>query len=142
MINWLPLSHRKGIPQARYVYRDVEWCSGAFFHRTEESCYDERVGLDLKDGDVILLSTHWDNIRPATIAHEFRHLSQHYSLCLPQIGQPVPTQSDGTYETWEKEIRRFFRRQPWEMDALRYELRHAPDETSEEMWLVTMGLKT
>lgn len=134
MFEWLPLSDRKTMPTPRVVYLDLAWCGGYYAGRTTTHCLDDFGSwLDRKDGDIIVLSTHWGDPRPGVIAHEHRHLQQHYVKSLPQIGLCKGTNDDGTLGTWEREIRTFFRTQPWEMDALRYERRIAPDEVSESM---------
>jgi hypothetical protein len=86
--------------------------------------------MDLRDGDIIMVSTHWGDPHPGVIAHEHRHFQQHYLTSLPRIGRIEPFQQSDT-EGWERAIVEFYTRQPWEMDALSYQHRIAPGETSE-----------
>lgn len=134
-LSWLPMSDRKGLPMPRVVFRDIAWASGAFFCRMAERCFDKELDADRNDGDVLVISTHWGQPSASTIAHEHRHFQQYYCLGLPQCGvvQPFQMMGDGE-EDWRAGIRRFYRAQPWEMDALRYAMRIHRDEKCECEW--------
>ncbi len=126
-LNWLPLSDRKTLATPHVVMVD-EPNAGGFYSPRGQSCRDSSVPT-LGERDIIAVSTHWDDSRIAsTLAHEFRHLQQHYLPSLPRI-RAAPW-LDWNVD-WEKQLRLFYRGRPWEMDALRYERRHAKDDANE-----------
>lgn len=141
MFGWLPLSDRKGLPTPRVLFRHMDWCSGCFVARTHDRFIEDWLDIDRSEGDVIVLSTAYDDIDPSVIAHEHRHFQQHYFQSLPRLGACIPFDpGDGSLEAWNVGIRNFYRSQPWEMDALRYELRIAKTEKSESQRLAVMGM--
>ena len=116
--SWLPLSDRKNIPQVKVVYE--EYCgqnySGYYYFNT--------IVIALHPGEC-------HNFVASTIAHEFRHhiqrvLNQH---SVPAI--PVPEDIETNYN---KAIRRYFRYNISEMDALVYQNKIIKAHTP-EYWL-------
>lgn len=140
MFDWLPLSDRKTLPTPRVVFVDLPAWGGYFACRTVERCIDDVTDIDRRDGDLIVLSTHWGDPRPGVLAHEHRHFQQHYLPCLPLMrGGQSGFDFGNTLESWNRTIRRYFVTQPWELDALRYERRLAPDSVNEAMVRATRG---
>ena len=123
--NWLPNSIRKGLQTPRLVLLDATWCGGAYWRRTDYRCVPKSFGLDLdlKEGAVIGLCASRD---PGTLAHEYRHHWQIESGY--KFGESVWQQASP--EAYKTSIIRYFRSYWWEMDALRFQLKHAPDDLS------------
>lgn len=134
-LQWLPLSDRKTLPTVRIAYVDIEFAGGLFACRTDGRCLLQDLGLDIdrRDGDVIVLSTHWGDPHASTIAHEHRHFQQHYFPRLPRLGmvQPFDNGGDITIGGWRRGISQFYKRQRWEMDALLYSARISRDDSVE-----------
>lgn len=127
--NWLPNSLRKGLQTPRLVLLDDTWCGAAYWRRTSARCLLESFGvdMDLKEGAVIALCASKD---PGSLAHEYRHHWQIESGY--KFGQSVWQQASA--ETYKASILRYFRSFWWEMDALRFQLKHAPDDVSRLWW--------
>jgi hypothetical protein len=137
-LSWLPLSDRKTMPTPAVAFMDLDWCSACYLRRGDRHENLESTGAT----DMIVLSTHWGgDIRPSCIAHEYRHMQQHYLPDLPKAYADGMLQLDfgDTRESWLKSIRQFYRAMPWESDALRYELRLSPDQQNEESWQASFG---
>lgn len=127
--NWLPTSIRKGMSTPRLVLLDATWCGGAYWRRTDNRCVPESFGLDLdlREGAVIALCASRD---PGTLAHEYRH---HWQLeSGHQFGESVWQQA--SWASYKNSIIRYFKSYWWEMDALRFQLKHAPDDVSCLWW--------
>jgi hypothetical protein len=127
--NWLPNRVRKGMPTPRLLLLDTSWCGGAYWRKTEDRCVLESFGLDmdLKEGAVIALCGSKD---PGTVAHEYRHHWQIESGYT--FGESV--WQEASAETYKASILRYFRSFWWEMDALKFQLKHAPDDISRLWW--------
>lgn len=122
-LNWLPNSIRKGMPTPRMAIVDGADYGGAYWRKTKDRCVLDGLDVDLKEGGFIALGT----IRNAgCIAHEYRHHWQIQSGY--RFGASVWRQNPG--ESYERSIVRYFRSYWWEMDALKFQLKHAPDEIS------------
>lgn len=109
-------------------------CCGCYW-RPEENEYligDKFVPFDR---GVIAINTEDPELIRGTIAHEWRHHWQFYHDLLP----PAAASWDFGGSNYDAKIRRFFRSRPHEMDALRYQLKHAPDWCSENMAHLTFG---
>ncbi len=140
MLDWLPLSDRKGLPTPRVVLRDVADCSGRFYCRLPYRWVEHDIDIERSERDVILLSTHWGEPSASTIAHEHRHFQQRYLTGLPQSGHyRQPFSDGGTVEGWRIAIRRYYREHPWEMDALRYSARVHVDDHNDAQLHATFG---
>jgi hypothetical protein len=80
-LSWLPLSDRKTMPTPAVAFMDLDWCSACYLRRGDRHENLESTGAT----DTIILSTHWGgDIRPSCIAHEYRHMQQHYLPDLPK----------------------------------------------------------
>jgi len=126
-LNWLPLSMRKGLDTPRVVALENEHRWGGFYMRRERSrCVVESLDMDLKEGPVIALC---GSCGPGTIAHEFRHHWQIQSgyKFRASVWQIKP---NATLAEYRRCIVKYFRSFWWEMDALRFEIKHAPTELS------------
>lgn len=130
---WLPLSDRKTLSTPRIVMLEEPDVGGYYSARGVR--YIGGTYPTHGERDTIVVSTHWGDGRIAsTLAHEYRHMQQWYVPSLPKIRPaPWPDWSD-----WERAIRRFYHGRPWELDALRYERRHAPDQDNEQAMQVVM----
>lgn len=128
-LNWLPNSIRKGLSIPRVVVTDMTWCGALYCRKTESRCVPESLGLDmdLSDGAVIALCASQD---PGSVAHEYRHHWQIESGY--KFGQSVWHQASA--ENYKSSIIRYFRAYWWEMDALKFELKHAPNDVTRLWW--------
>ncbi len=92
----------------------------------------EVFGMSLSEGPIIVIA----NQHPGVIAHEWRHLWQHTNGLLSEKGSTVYDWSN--HNTYKKNIIKYFTTQPWEMDALLFELEHGPADLTLEWneWLV------
>lgn len=133
-LSWLPISDRKTLPTPRITFMDLDWCGGCYCARGLRFDDMELTG----NVDTIVVSTHFGEVKPSVLAHEFRHMQQHYLPSLPRIFA-APT-LDFSGDKWEGAIRRFYRGRPYEADALRYERRLAPDHANERAWQVAFVL--
>lgn len=123
---WLPMSERKGMPTPEVRFLDrIDSASGYYLRRGGRNDDYSHTGRR----DVLVIGAHGTD-RAATIAHEFRHMQQHYVLALPRIGDSPTIDFGTTTEEWERGLRIFYRR-PWEFDALRFERRLAPDHSND-----------
>lgn len=120
------------MPTPQVAFADLDWCAGCYAARGKR--YDAAYwGVESTGArDLIVISTRWE-LRPATLAHEFRHMQQHYLPSLPAIYDAPALDFGKTPDSWADAIRVFYRR-PYEADALRYERRLSPDETNEQHW--------
>jgi len=131
-LSWLPISERKGLPTPAILFHHDPQCSGCYLARGEPWDQLEHCG----ERDVLMISTA-HGARPSTIAHEFRHMQQRYVTALPRIGFSPALDFGDTLEAWERAVKVFYRR-PWELDALRFESRLAPDDTNEHAMRITV----
>ena len=111
------------MPIPRMVLLDESRWGGFYVHSTPERYVHRDFDMDLKEGGVIALC---GSTTAGTIAHEYRHHWQIQSGY--KLSGSIWMQSPG--EKYESSIVRFFRTYWWEMDALKFELKHAPDDTS------------
>jgi hypothetical protein len=123
--DWLPNSVRKGISTPRLVLLGGDWCGGAYWRQTDSRCVPSQFGLDmdLSEGAVIGLCA---SRNAGTLAHEYRHHWQIESGY--KIGASVWHQANA--DSYQRSIIRYFRSYWWEMDALKFQLKHAPDDVS------------
>ena len=124
-LSWLPLSERKGMATPEIRFEEFTWASGYYLPRGQRLDDYEHTGR----GDVLVISTS-HGARKATLAHEFRHMQQRYIPSLPRLGISRVLDFGTTHEDWMRAVRIFYRR-PWELDALRFEAKHAPDQQNE-----------
>lgn len=137
-LNWLPMSLRKGISTPRIVYGDPGFpCGGVLYFRTEYRRVLDGIDLDTKEGSVICIADP-EQERPHTLTHEWRHHWQHESDW--DLSAPWPYHHQETTEAYEREIRRYFR-MPYELDALLFQHRHAPDDISDYWLSLVMPVK-
>ena len=113
-VNWLPLSLLKGVDAPRVRIAKI-WGQGCYW--VTRSLIEISEGI-AEDGDVA-----------GTLAHEFCHHLQGLD------GRGSAWRSDLPYED---AIREYFK-QPWEREALRFELKLAPRPLSEWWWFDLCG---
>lgn len=123
-MNWLR-KHDKALPTPQVVYSAVSGFGGCYYSPFKgEECID---GLFYpRDNGIILVSTLWpDNIH-STLAHEWRHHWQRFNKGrLPKW----PWNTPSTSEEYIQAIKHYFT--AWhEWDALHFQHKHAPAETS------------
>ncbi len=108
-------------PSERLVINsDVYPCSGLYLHPFE---WEVRINGEFHDGQrgIILASTQNPELTPAAIAHEWRHHWQFCNGLLP--AKPGGwSEADGRPENYASAIKKYFRTQWHEFDALQYEL--------------------
>ncbi len=146
-LNWLPNSIRKGIPTPRLVVTDSNDYSGVFYHPTEDC---EIFDMPLDKAPVIAISSTHDHFHSA-VAHEFRHHWQLHNGLLGE-GNGHWLHLFKSWKTYQRAIVAYFKTQPHEMDALRFERKVAPAEHQDMWWewivkdkefpLVRFGQKT
>lgn len=134
-LSWLPLSDRKSIPTPEVAYAEMHDCGGCYVPAGYRDDDFETTGRR----DLIVLSTAFGEPRPTTIAHEFRHLMQRYLPSLPRLRFMPALDFGETHETWTRAIRVFYRERPFELDALRYQTRIAPDDLTADFWQALEG---
>lgn len=131
-LSWLPNSALKGVSTPRVALIDSDLYGGVYYGRAERRSHPQIGGqlldIDLSEGALIALCI---TQTAGTIAHEFRHHQQAERGLIPEHG-PGWYMAPG--ETYRDAIVRYFRTQWWEMDALKFEHKHAPSDTSAE-WL-------
>lgn len=128
--NWLPNSIRKGLPTPRIVIVNRSDCGGFYCAQTKNRCIHPWVDMDVSEGPVIGVANN-DNETAGIIAHEYRHHWQwlnHSGL----MGRSVWSEPESL--DYKASIIRYFRSFWWEMDALRFQLKHAPDDLSCLWW--------
>lgn len=108
-------------------------CAGCYW-KPEHSEYLIGESFVPFDRGVIAIGTEDPELIPGIIAHEWRHHWQFHRGLLPSKVAAWKFSTD--YDTT---IRRFFRERPHEMDALKYQLKHAPDWHSQNMLDLTLG---
>ena len=106
-LNWLPLSDRKNITKPKVVVEDFN---------------NQTYGGYYVPGSNTIVVVDWPGIViESVLAHEFRH---HIQYELNQY-----TCKDGSIQyldlDYRSSIRKYFRTQPHEYDALLYEVKHA-----------------
>lgn len=99
--------------------------------QVNDSFYDGRRGL-------ILVATDDPELIPSALAHEWRHHWQQHHGLLP-TDQEHWTEADCEPENYDAAIRRYFRSQPHELDALRYERSRYPTWGNEYMADLAFG---
>jgi hypothetical protein len=128
---WLPNNLRKGIVTPRLVLSGPnDLYGGRYMRRTVGRCVVPELDLDLKEGGVIEVC---GNETPACLAHEYRH---HWQIENGMTLGPSLWNMDGV--TYEQSIVNFFRSFWWEMDALRFEIKHAANDLNLQWkeWIV------
>lgn len=128
-LSWLPMSDRKGMPTPQIAYADLDWCSGCYCKAGTRFEDMEAPGAR----DTIFVSTRFGDVRGAVLAHEYRHLQQHYITSLPKSFNARALDFGQTFESWSNAIKEFYKR-PYELDALLYERRLSPDEGNLMQW--------
>jgi len=116
MITWLPLSDRKNISQV-----DVQF---------EPMCGQNYSGYYLL-GKIVVVEHQCEKRIAAILAHEYRHHTQRELRNVPIVNL-APKIS--TYESYEEDIKWYFKSSISEFDALLYENKVAKSELS-EYWL-------
>jgi len=124
--NWLPNSLRKGLKTPRMIITDDENCGGRYWHRTQYDCVTP-FDFNLREGAVIELA---QLKSPGTIAHEYRHHWQKYNARLDGTKWQTPDSWD---DYWNAVVA-YFNTSWSEFDALRFQVKHAPDDFSLETW--------
>ena len=113
-LNWLPNSMLKNIPTPEIYMVDDANYGGCYYH----------ISSKYKRGRIIIVDI--AETIASTIAHEWRHCWQNHNNNLPEQGSSWEQHSKG--KTYKKAIISYFKDQPFEMDALLFELKHAPNE--------------
>lgn len=128
--NWLPNSMRKGLPTPRIVIVNRSDCSGFYCNQTMDRCIHPWVDMDVSEGPVIGVANDAHGTS-GILAHEYRHHWQwlKYSALM---GRSVWSETE--HHDYKASIIRYFRAFWWEMDALRFQLKHAPDDVSRLWW--------
>lgn len=114
-ITWLPLSHRKNISQVKIVYEPN--------HRNYSGYYT------LGSKTLTIVEQENEKDIASVIAHEFRHHVQYETNVVK-----LKVISFDVHLPYDKAIRKYFRSSLSELDALIYQNKFAPSETS-EWWL-------
>ena len=112
------------------VLHETNLYGGCFMR--QQDLDQEVFGMSLREGPVIVIS----NYRPGVIAHEWRHLWQQMNGLLGSSGSVIHDWSN--YNAYKKNIITYFTTQPWEMDALRFQLKHGPEDYALQWkeWLI------
>lgn len=126
--NWLPNSMRKGLSTPRLVIVDRSDCSGFYCKQMPKRCIDPWVGMDVSEAPVVAITENATGTA-GVLAHEYRHHWQWSTYPAPVISS-VWTEG-GNYKA---SIIRYFSAFWWEMDALKFQLKHAPDDVSRLWW--------
>lgn len=124
--NWLPNSIRKGLSTPRVVYTNSDQYGGRYIWPDTGiiECFD----MDTSEGAIIEVTS--SHSTASILAHEFRHHWQRYCADLkPGKAWRQPS----TMDEYKKQIIRYFRDDPFEMDALCFEIAIAPSDIS-LMW--------
>jgi hypothetical protein len=133
LFNWLPITKGLSVPRV-FVVPTYEY-GGAYFRRTTERTVLKDLDVDLKESAVILLpETNADDA--ATIAHEFRHHWQAEN-CWPIQEFKI---FDFSFHNYDREINRFFKTQPAEMDALKFQAKMCPKDDLTNIWIDMLAL--
>lgn len=135
-LNWLS-RYDKDLPLPEIVYSpdNVDFhgrrCGGCYYspERNEYLFGDVYVPFD---NGVILVGAREPELMIGTLAHEWRH---HWQLHrgLAKDGSGYNQEDFASLDTYNAAIRKYFRTQPHEMDALRFQFKHAPDWCSQNM---------
>lgn len=138
-LNWLRnLDKTLLLPQVVFVPNtspvvngEVTVCSGCYFRPFN---WEVQINDSFHDGSrgLILIATNDPELIPASLAHEWRHHWQQHNGLMP-TEQMHWTQEDCEPENYDAAIRRYFRAQPHELDALRYERSKYPTWDNEYM---------
>jgi hypothetical protein len=124
-LNWLPNSLRKGLQTPAVVFTDADDCGGRYWTRWD---YDWGVdGISTRKRPVIEVV---DCGVPAAgiIAHEYRHHWQRYST------RKLFATQWTKHGNYRKNIVSYFRASWSEYDALRFQVKTAPDDNSRQWW--------
>jgi hypothetical protein len=118
-LNFLPLSHRKGISMPKVVFEPFN-----------NQGYG---GYYLPNIVVVVEPPPWafEDKTDAVLAHEFRHHTQYVTGSCPSVykGSSLDFSLD-----YEQMVTKYFKTYPHEMDALLYEVKYAKSEIS-DWWL-------
>jgi hypothetical protein len=123
-LNWLRKGNKE-IPLPEIVF-ECEKTVGGYYSRPARK-EKEICGrfYDLSKGLISINPRYDQEFILNTIAHEWRHHWQRFmGISNPN---PSPFESAGNYD---EDIVRFFKGSWWEMDALLFSIKKAPDETS------------
>jgi len=120
-LTWIPLSERKGIDPPRVI---IEPYTGQKYSGYYNTGSRDLVVVDREnEGQVTLASI---------MAHEYRHYTQHLTGRFDlSTGSDLSMFDQFEYNT---AIRKYFRSQPFEMDALLFQARVACDKLT-KFWL-------
>ena len=127
--NWLPNSIRKGLSTPRVVLSNRIDCGGFYCNKTPERYIHPWLGMDVSEAPVVAVTELAGSVA-ASLAHEYRHHWQWNNF-----GHRMrPSVWDSQNQDYKASIVRYFRTYWWEMDALKFELKHAPNDVSRLWW--------
>jgi hypothetical protein len=133
-LNWIRRQD-KGLLLPAVVFADLENCGGYYVKpRRRETFIDGRY-CDLERG-LIAISTRWPDFQASTLAHEWRHhwQAEHGFSMEESWGFDADWDAD-----YDQQLRRFFRTQAIERDALAFQCRHAFNQKCDQT-LEILGL--
>jgi len=127
--NWVAKKLRQLPLPLLYVCEDLSY-GGLYFQPTKEEHIWKGNLLPPSNG-IIMVGCYAEQPTESALAHEFRHHWQYWNgIDSDCVGWNTET----TYEEYPKDIVRYFTGSTTEMDALNFELKHAPSDLSLE-WM-------
>jgi hypothetical protein len=135
-LRWLA-RHDRDIPLPEVLFastnQDFEGkrCGGCFYTPKPGEFLYRDAFIPFERG-VILVGTEDPEVIPGIIAHEWRHCWQFHRGLL-RSPQPYNPDEFSEADTYDSAIRKYFRTQRQEMDALLYQFAKHPDWSSKRM---------
>lgn len=127
-LNWLA-RHEKQLPLPRVLFAPLPLCSGIYFWPWPRAQFEFGLEIPPSNGTIVVSTLYPEMPVPSTLAHEFRHHWQCWNGMLPKKNKGWKEPTD-----YAEAIALYFTTQLHEWDALRFEIKHAACDVTDE-WL-------
>ncbi len=123
--NWIRKKTDKTLPIPEIMEWPLAGAGGLYYSPNPKSRMFTMTGkpLSMKYGVIVISDKYEDDVKASVIAHEWRHHMQHYA------GVKYDTPQCKSYEAkgskYDEIARRYFATSNAEMDALRFQYKHA-----------------
>jgi hypothetical protein len=124
--NWLPNSFLKGLPSVNLVFVENAYFGGCFLDVQNFIDDGEYLGFPFSVQNKPLIVININHDISSSLAHEIRHNYQSYNFGMNHFG--TDWQKLIKTNSYKDSIINFFKYNWREMDALKFELKYAPND--------------
>jgi hypothetical protein len=132
-LNWLS-RHHKQIPLPNLYYDETLTDYGGIYYSPWPEPHDHEGKEFYAPNGLIVVSTHPECIDDfeSTLAHEWKHHHQEFNGWNKEYLNGLEDYDWSDYDTYDEEIKRYFRENDFELDALRFEVKMVGFEITKE----------